>query len=255
MIKSIVKNLIKNKIPLNSLNYELNLDEKKSIMQGGIYSKYLSSISKLSLNELCILFRTDKASMYENIVYDNEKKKYVKSLIVGHNYGRYYEKYNKKNIKNIVEIGSFLGCGTGAFKCFFNKSKIFALDITFDGNLINSKKIKKIHLDQSDKDQLKIFIKKNKLYKNIDLISDDGSHIDEHILISFKALFPSLKKGGKYFIEDVTKELTPKTYEIFIKNKTKMLQRIKSIKIFKSNISAKTQSKSKQRYLIIIEKS
>ena len=159
MIKSIVKNLIKNKIPLNSLNYELNLDEKKSIMQGGIYSKYLSSISKLSLNELCTFFRTDKASMYE-IVYDNEKKKYVKSLIGGHNYGRYYEKFNKKNIKNIVEIGTFLGCGTGAFKCFFNKSKIFALDTTFDGNLINSKKIKKIHLDQSDKDQLKIFIKK-----------------------------------------------------------------------------------------------
>ena len=255
MIKKIIKSLIKNKIPLNSYNYDLNLDEKKHIMQGGIYSKYHSIISKLSLNELCILFRTDKGSMYENTVYSYEKKKYVKSLIVGHNYARYYEKFNKRNIKNIVEIGSFLGCGTGAFKCFFYKSKIFALDVTFDGNLINSKKIKKILIDQSDKDELKKFIKKYKLNKNIDLISDDGSHIDEHILISFKALFPSLKKGGKYFIEDVTKELTPKTYEIFIKKKSKILQRIKNISIFKSDISAKTQSKSKQRYLIIIEKS
>ena len=255
MIKRIIKNLIKNKIPLNSYNYDLNLDEKKHIMQGGIYSKYHSSISKLSFNELCILFRTDKGSMYENTVYNFKKKKYVKSLIVGHNYGRYYEKYNKRNIKKIVEIGSFLGCGTAAFKCFFYKSKIFTLDVTFDGNLINSKKIKKILLDQSDKNKLKKFIKKNKLNKNIDLISDDGSHVDEHILISFKALFPSLKKGGKYFIEDVTKEFTPKTYEIFIKNKRKMLQEIRSIKIFKSDICAKTHSKSKQRYLIIIEKS
>ena len=97
-MKKFIKNLIKDKIPLNTLNYDLNLDEKKHIMQGGIYSKYHSSISKLSLNELCILFRTDKGSMYENAVYDYNKKKYVKSLIVGHNYGKYYEKYNKKNI-------------------------------------------------------------------------------------------------------------------------------------------------------------
>ena len=74
MIKNIIKNLIKKKIPLNSFNYDLNLDEKKHIMQGGIYSKYRSSISKLSLNELCILFRTDKGSMYENTVYNYEKK-------------------------------------------------------------------------------------------------------------------------------------------------------------------------------------
>ena len=143
-MKKFIKNLIKDKIPLNTLNYDLNLDEKKHTMQGGLYSKYHSSISKLSLNELCILFKTDKGSMYENVVYDYNKKKYVKSLIVGHNYGKYYEKYNKKNIKNIVEIGSFLGCGTGAFKCFFYQSKIYALDITFDGNFINSKKIKKM---------------------------------------------------------------------------------------------------------------
>ena len=254
-MKKFIKNLIKDKIPLNTLNYDLNLDEKKHIMQGGIYSKYHSSISKISLNELCILFRTDKGSMYENVVYDYNKKKYVKSLIVGHNYGKYYEKYNKKNIKNIVEIGSFLGCGTGAFKCFFYQSKIYALDITFEGNLINSKNIKKIYLDQSDRKELEKFVKKYKLYKSIDLVSDDGSHIDEHILISFKSLFSSLKKGGKYFIEDVTKELTPKTYEIFIKNKSKILAGIKSIKSFKSDINSKTQSKSKQRYLIIIEKS
>lgn len=254
-MKQIIKNLIKNKIPLNSYNYNLDLDEKKHIMQGGRYSKYHSSISKLSFNELCILFRTDKGSLYENVVYDYVKKKYLKSLIVGHNYGRYYEKYNKKNINNIVEIGAFLGCGTSALKFFFNRSKIYSLDISFEQNLIKSKKIKKILLDQSNKEDLNRFIKKFKLHKKIDLISDDGSHIDEHILISFKALFSSLKKGGKYFIEDVSKELTPKTYKIFIKNKGKKIYGIKSVKTFKSDINSYTLSKSKDYYLIVIEKS
>ena len=67
-------------------------------------------------------------------------------------------------------------------------------------------------------------------------------------------LFPNLKKGGKYFIEDVTKKFQPRTYEIFIKKKTKVLPDIKSIKYFKSDISPKTQTKSQQCYIIVIEK-
>ena len=38
-MKKFIKNLIKDKIPLNTLNYDLNLDEKKHTMQGGLYSK------------------------------------------------------------------------------------------------------------------------------------------------------------------------------------------------------------------------
>ena len=35
-----------------------------------------------------------------------------------------------------------------------------------------------------------------------DLIMDDGSHINEHVIKSFEFLFPKLKKGGIYVIED-----------------------------------------------------
>ncbi len=35
------------------------------------------------------------------------------------------------------------------------------------------------------------------------MIIDDGSHISEHIITSFKTLFPHLKKGGLYFVEDL----------------------------------------------------
>lgn len=35
-----------------------------------------------------------------------------------------------------------------------------------------------------------------------DIILDDGSHIAEHQAASFRALFPSLKNGGLYVIED-----------------------------------------------------
>jgi hypothetical protein len=38
---------------------------------------------------------------------------------------------------------------------------------------------------------------------DFDIIIDDGSHINSHQIETFKILFPKLKSGGYYFIEDV----------------------------------------------------
>ena len=39
-------------------------------------------------------------------------------------------------------------------------------------------------------------------YGPFDLIIDDGSHINNHVIESFRYLFPKLKKGGIYVVED-----------------------------------------------------
>lgn len=36
-----------------------------------------------------------------------------------------------------------------------------------------------------------------------DIIIDDGSHVDSHMKASFKYLFPYLKNGGTYIVEDI----------------------------------------------------
>jgi len=36
----------------------------------------------------------------------------------------------------------------------------------------------------------------------LDIIIDDGSHLNEHVVPTFKLLFPCLKKGGIYVVED-----------------------------------------------------
>jgi demethylmacrocin O-methyltransferase len=65
-----------------------------------------------------------------------------------------------------------------------------------------------------DKDNIHIFIgnQNNKqdliecMYMfgdDFDIIIDDGSHYGEHILTSFKNLFPYVKPGGYYIIEDL----------------------------------------------------
>ena len=35
-----------------------------------------------------------------------------------------------------------------------------------------------------------------------DIIIDDGSHLNEHVIESFRLLFPSLAPGGLYVVED-----------------------------------------------------
>jgi len=38
---------------------------------------------------------------------------------------------------------------------------------------------------------------------NVFFINDDGSHIPEHQLLTFNTLFPALREGGVYIIEDI----------------------------------------------------
>jgi len=60
-----------------------------------------------------------------------------------------------------------------------------------------------------------------------------------------------LKKGGYYFIEDISKEKTKKVYDLFKSHKYK---KIAVIKFFKSNLNKFTQSNALQSYLIIVKK-
>jgi cephalosporin hydroxylase len=67
----------------------------------------------------------------------------------------------------------------------------------------NRDKITTIIGDQNSPEDLMKMINTYDLSGKIDFIIDDGSHISEHIITSFKTLYPHIKKGGYYFIEDL----------------------------------------------------
>lgn len=50
-------------------------------------------------------------------------------------------------------------------------------------------------------------------YGPFDIIIDDGSHMNKHILVSFRCLFPLLKIGGIYAIEDTQTSYWKKIFE------------------------------------------
>jgi demethylmacrocin O-methyltransferase len=91
------------------------------------------------------------------------------------------------------------------WKAYFPKSKIYGIDI-FDKSFHNEKRIKTFKGSQIDE----VFL--NKVIDEIgnpDIIIDDGSHYNEHIITTFKILFPLLKDKGIYVVEDTQTSYWP----------------------------------------------
>jgi predicted O-methyltransferase YrrM len=82
---------------------------------------------------------------------------------------------------------------------YFYKGRIHALDI-FDKSPHQEPRIKIYQGSQADKQCLESIHNET---GDFDLIIDDGSHLNEHIITSFEILFPLLKKGGIYVVEDI----------------------------------------------------
>jgi len=154
----------------------------------------INEIKEKTFTEIANFFGIDKGSLHE-----------------GHMYTEVYEEYLSK-FKNlspvIVEIGvndtRFPGGCLKFWDAIFEKMEYYGFDITDCSSLnFNKEKIKIFQGDQNDENDLKEFIYKFDLPNRIDFIIDDGSHVSEHILTSFKNLYPFLKPGGFYFIEDL----------------------------------------------------
>lgn len=119
-------------------------------------------------------------------------------------YQMHFRPFQFKKI-NLLEIGVggyenpiSGGQSLRMWKSFFPFAKINSLDI-FEKSFLQESRIKIFKGNQVDEKFLESVCNYT---GNFDLIIDDGSHINEHVIKSFELLFPKLKKGGIYVIED-----------------------------------------------------
>ena len=100
----------------------------------------------------------------------------------------------------ILEIGIDQGGSLLAWKEYFPKARIFGIDI-LDRSSMESDRIRTFVADQSKRDQLGAFLAK---YPGpYDIVLDDGGHSMEQQQVSLGYLFPHVKPGGLYVVEDV----------------------------------------------------
>jgi hypothetical protein len=132
-----------------------------------------------------------------------------------HWYAKHYQNHFahlRKNAMNILEVGiggydvpEEGGASLRMWKAYFPNSQIFGLDIC-DKSPHDEDRIKTFKGSQVD---LKFLDEVCQSTGTLDIVIDDGSHLNEHVLTTFAHLFPQLAPNGIYVVEDTQTSYWP----------------------------------------------
>jgi len=132
-----------------------------------------------------------------------------------HWYAQHYERHFaplQKKPLTILEIGvggeddpEGGGGSLRMWRTYFPKGRIYGIDI-FDKSLHNERRIKTFHGSQVDEE---FFDKVVAEIGRPDIVIDDGSHRNEHVIKTFHKLFPLLSDTGIYVVEDTQTSYWP----------------------------------------------
>ena len=153
----------------------------------------------MTLDELAIKYNTDKSSVYHNYT------PIYQSLFEG----------VKEDIKNVFEIGISEGFSLRMWCDYFPNANIYGIDLVPYKEEQNGKlddRMKWIVCNQKNKDDLIALMEE--IGDKMDVFIDDGSHHIHDMLASLDALFPFLKRGGLYIMEDIQH---PPDFEEYLK--------------------------------------
>ena len=146
-----------------------------------------------TLNELAHKHGADKASNLEG----RET----------HGYADFYEELVKKYPADIrlLEIGlwdpQLPGASPRMWREFLPQARLFGMDIVPESKSLEEEIGMVVFvLDQSNGEQLKHAAD---AMPPLDVIIDDGSHVNQHFVTSLYVLWPYLASGGTYCIEDL----------------------------------------------------
>lgn len=119
-------------------------------------------------------------------------------------YEEMFRKIRRKRICLLeIGVGGFENPRKGGnslrmWRAYFPKARIFGVDL-YDKTPHNGKRIRTFRGSQVDSRFLDFVIQEMGV---VNLIIDDGSHINEHTIFTFQHLFPRLATGGTYVVED-----------------------------------------------------
>jgi len=149
----------------------------------------------MNLDRLGRIYRTDKSGLH----------------FYTRHYQTHFKKFKFKSI-NLLEIGvggyddpEIGGSSLRMWRKYFPFGRIYSLDI-YDKSSQQERRIKIFKGSQVDVSFLE---KVTSEIGELDIIIDDGSHINEHVIETFRILFPKLKDGGIYVIEDTQTSYWP----------------------------------------------
>jgi cephalosporin hydroxylase len=126
-------------------------------------------------------------------------------------YQRYFAEWRKRPLKILeIGVGGYEDLFDGAqslrmWKRFFPHAQIVGIDL-YDKSHFSERRIDVLQCDQTDAKRLTEISQR---YGGFDIVIDDGSHRNEHVIQTFNLLFPLLKTPGFYCIEDLQTSYWP----------------------------------------------
>ncbi|MFA7379337.1 MAG: class I SAM-dependent methyltransferase [Bacteroidia bacterium] len=187
------------------------MNQERLKQLGSYFSEYqLSKLKSLYFNFYVPLMSKLFSSDLNKLAELNGSDKWGSHWYTQH-YNAHFKHLRKKKLV-ILEIGvggyeepTAGGNSLRMWSNYFPNSNIYAIDI-YDKSPHNSSRIKTFKGSQVDNDFLKSVLDE---IGTPDIIIDDGSHINEHVIHSFKFLFPYLSENGIYAIEDTQTSYYP----------------------------------------------
>lgn len=111
--------------------------------------------------------------------------------------------FQDMEINNFLEIGLFLNdlqyTDLDAWEEIFPSANIYGGDIK-EAQLFDRGRIRMTYLDQDDAESQNNLLVEFPV--QFDVILDDASHVHESTISTFESLFPTVRTGGVYLIED-----------------------------------------------------
>lgn len=153
--------------------------------------------SEPTLSELALRYGTDKVLSPDG---------------TGNNYTPHYEKFfapMRDQTINLLEIGVLGGASIQMWLEYFPSARIYGVDNVKDTNRWNlilappNERYRFIHGDQSDPG----FWAQHPFHW--DIVIDDGGHFGNQVITSLECLWPRVKSGGLYCIEDLACSYNP----------------------------------------------
>jgi hypothetical protein len=139
---------------------------------------------ELSLDAIGLKHGTDKASHY-------------------HDYLSFYDTLfspRRSLPLTLLEVGVFNGASLRTWREYFPNARIIGADIAPHARRLRRDGIDIEYMDQSNLEDL---VRVAAKHQPFDIIIEDGSHMWEHQKTSIKTLFPFLRAGGLYIVEDL----------------------------------------------------
>ncbi len=117
----------------------------------------------------------------------------------------YFDMFNKIrfSVKKVLEIGILEGASLFMWRDFFPNAQIYGIDVNEECIKLmeGEKRIKAFKYDQTSTEDLHELI--DKIGSDLDIVIDDGSHVQKHQYNTCLTLMPLLNKDVTYIIEDV----------------------------------------------------